>query len=71
MIAVKETVYNVDRANKKIYVTREFDAPADLVWKAWTTKESLDEWWAPKPWKAITVSMDLCTGGRWLLRSTV
>lgn len=65
MIAVKETVYNVDRASKKIYVTREFDAPIDLVWKAWTTREMLDEWWAPKPWKAITVSMDLRNGGRW------
>jgi uncharacterized protein YndB with AHSA1/START domain len=66
MIAVKETVYNVDRANKKIYVSREFDAPVELVWKAWTTKELLDEWWAPKPWKTNTISMDLRTGGRWL-----
>lgn len=65
MIATKETVYKKDLANKKIKVTREFDAPVAEVWKAWTEPKLLDQWWAPKPWKAVTVSQDFKPGGRW------
>jgi len=66
MIINKETIFMKDLANKKIKVTREFDAPPELVWKAWTDSELLDQWWAPKPWKANTKSMDFREGGRWL-----
>ena len=62
----KETIFSKDLANKKIRVTRDFDAPVDQVWKAWTEKELLDQWWAPKPWKANTTSMDFREGGVWL-----
>jgi len=62
----KETIYTVDQANNKIRVVREFDAPVSRVWQAWTEKEWLDQWWAPKPWKANTTSMDFREGGRWL-----
>ncbi|NEU07753.1 SRPBCC domain-containing protein [Flavihumibacter sp. R14] len=55
-----------DLANKKILVVREFDAPLEKVWRAWTDSELLDQWWAPKPWKANTKSMDFREGGRWL-----
>jgi uncharacterized protein YndB with AHSA1/START domain len=65
MIATRETVLTKDLANKKIKVTREFDAPVAEVWKAWTEPELLDKWWAPKPWKAITVSMDFRPNGKW------
>ena len=66
MIATKETIFSKDAANKKIFVVREFDAPLDQVWKAWTESELLDQWWAPKPWKANTKSMDFREGGVWL-----
>lgn len=66
MIINKETIYTQDVAGKKLRVTREFDAPLEEVWKAWTEKELLDQWWAPKPWKATTMSMDFRNGGRWL-----
>jgi uncharacterized protein YndB with AHSA1/START domain len=65
MMITKETIYTKDLANKKLTVVREFDAPVDKVWKAWTDSKLLDQWWAPKPWKANTVSMDLRPGGRW------
>jgi uncharacterized protein YndB with AHSA1/START domain len=55
-----------DPSNKKLVVTREFDAPVDTVWRAWTDSALLDEWWAPKPWKTNTKSMDFRTGGMWL-----
>jgi uncharacterized protein YndB with AHSA1/START domain len=66
MMATKETIYSKDAANKKIKVVREFDASVEQVWKAWTERELLDQWWAPKPWKANTQSMDFRNGGLWL-----
>ena len=65
MMVTKETIYNVDASNKKISVTREFDAPVEKVWAAWTQPALLDQWWAPRPWKAVTLSMDFRNGGRW------
>lgn len=58
--------FSVDRENKKIKVKREFEAPVADVWAAWTQQELLDQWWAPKPWKARTKSMDFKNGGTWL-----
>lgn len=66
MITKKQTEIKKDAGNKKLLVTRDFDAPIEDVWKAWTQKEILDQWWAPKPWKARTKSMDFKEGGTWL-----
>ncbi|MEJ7589324.1 MAG: SRPBCC domain-containing protein [Ferruginibacter sp.] len=55
-----------DLPNKKIIVTRDFEAPMEEVWRAWTERESLDKWWAPKPWKAATKFLDFSEGGYWL-----
>ncbi|HEX9509412.1 MAG TPA: SRPBCC domain-containing protein [Puia sp.] len=62
----KETVFSKDSQNKKITVVREFDAPLELIWKAWTDPEILDQWWAPKPYRAETKTMDFREGGLWL-----
>lgn len=58
--------FTVDRKNKKINVERNFDAPIDMVWLAWTKSELLDQWWAPKPWKARTKVMNFKEGEFWL-----
>lgn len=55
-----------DVANKKIIVTRWFDAIPEHVWQAWTEEEYLDQWWAPNPWKAETKSLSFKEGGTWL-----
>jgi len=57
--------FDVDKANKKIRVERSFNAPIDLVWAAWTEADILDQWWAPKPYRVETKSMDFREGGRW------
>lgn len=57
--------FDVDKANKKIRVERSFNAPIDLVWAAWTEADILDQWWAPKPYRVETKSMDFSEGGRW------
>lgn len=55
-----------DLANKKLNITRAFNAPVEKVWQAWTDSTVLDKWWAPKPWRAITKNMDFSVGGHWL-----
>ena len=58
--------FSVNKENKTITVKREFAAELPLVWDAYTKAEILDQWWAPKPWKARTKSMDFREGGRWV-----
>ena len=58
--------FTVDKATNTIHITREFDADLDLVWDAFTKAEILDQWVAPKPWRAQTKDMDFREGGRWL-----
>ncbi len=65
MTIQKETIYKKDVASKRINVTRDFDAPVEKVWSAWTEPKLLDEWWAPRPWKAVTQSMDFRKDGTW------
>lgn len=58
--------FTVNKENKTIHVAREFDAEPKTVWQAWTDPETLDQWWAPKPWEVETKSMDFREGGHWL-----
>jgi len=59
-------VFDANMAAKTINVTREFDAPVDKVWQAWTEADLLDKWIAPKPWRAETRTMNFMVGGVWL-----
>lgn len=56
--------FAVDKGNSTVKVKREFAAPVSKVWAAWTESEILDQWWAPKPWKAKTKTMDFRIGGQ-------
>ncbi len=56
----------VNKENNTVHVTREFAANLELVWAAWTDPEILDQWWAPKPYRTETKSMDFREGGMWL-----
>src|SRR6202789_812498 len=59
-----KTEFVTDLQNKKVTITREFDAPLENVWRAWTEKDLLDQWWAPKPFLSKTKVMDFKVGGR-------
>lgn len=56
--------FNVDKAAKTVYITREFNASLSLVWDAFTKPELLDQWGAPAPMRAQTRYMDFKVGGR-------
>jgi uncharacterized protein YndB with AHSA1/START domain len=58
--------FQIDKEKKQIHVDRSFAAPLELVWAAWTEPDILDQWWAPKPYKTVTKSMNFSVGGRWL-----
>lgn len=59
-------VFETDLAAKKIRVAREFNAPIEKVWKAWTDPELLEKWIVLKHWTAETKLMDFTVGGVWL-----
>ena len=44
-------------------VTRTFNAPRDAVWKAWTEREALEEWWGPKGCAIEVEQLDVSPGG--------
>jgi uncharacterized protein YndB with AHSA1/START domain len=54
----------VDKSKQTVQITREFAAGLSLVWDAFTKKELLDQWWAPKPWTSKTKFMNFEVGGR-------
>jgi uncharacterized protein YndB with AHSA1/START domain len=56
--------FTVNKELKTVYLNREFDAPLSLVWDAFTKKELLDQWWAPKPYASETKHMEFKVGGR-------
>jgi uncharacterized protein YndB with AHSA1/START domain len=45
-------------------LTRVFDAPEDVLWKAWTDPEHLAKWWGPAGMQVIIKEMDFKAGGR-------
>mgnify|MGYP001203847353 FL=1 len=58
------TAEKLDAAAARAFViTRVFDAPRDLVWKAWTEAERLKQWWGPKGFTVHTCKVDLRPGG--------
>jgi uncharacterized protein YndB with AHSA1/START domain len=51
--------------DEQILITREFDAPKHLVYKAWTTPELVKRWWHANRGKVTVVEIDLRVGGAW------
>lgn len=52
-------------ADTQILITREFDAPRHLVWRAYTEPELIKRWWAGERGTVTTVEVDLRVGGHW------
>jgi uncharacterized protein YndB with AHSA1/START domain len=56
---------------QEITITRTYDAPRELLWKAWTDPEELAQWWGPPGWTTPldSVTMDVRPGGEFRLTS--
>jgi uncharacterized protein YndB with AHSA1/START domain len=51
--------------DEQILISREFDAPRHLVYKAWTTPELVKRWWSANRGEVTLAEIDLRVGGRW------
>ena len=51
--------------DRQIQITREFAAPRQLVYKAYTTPELIKRWWSGDRGEVTSAEVDLRVGGRW------
>jgi uncharacterized protein YndB with AHSA1/START domain len=51
--------------NEQILITREFDAPRHLVYRAWTEPELVGRWWSGNRGEVTVAEVDLRVGGTW------
>jgi uncharacterized protein YndB with AHSA1/START domain len=58
-------------SDEQILITREFDAPRHLVYKAWTTPELVRRWWHANRGEMTLAEIDLRVGGEWRYVMTV
>lgn len=49
----------------QVLITREFDAPRHLVYRAWTTPELIARWWSGDRGEVTSIEVDLRVGGAW------
>jgi len=48
---------------KELVITRTYNAPRELVYKAWSEAERLAQWWGPKGCNITVKKLDFCPGG--------
>jgi len=67
-MAEKKARSNVAKKTKEpeFVITRIFDAPRELVWKAWTDPERVKRWWGPKNFTSPFSKIDFRVGGAYL-----
>src|SRR5438132_11195081 len=60
------TIGKPERTSKRELVsTHVFDAPRELVWKAWTNPKLIPRWWGPRKYSTVVEKMDVRPGGTW------
>jgi len=60
---IYETISRVE--GTELILERTFDAPRELVFKAFTDPKHLANWWGPKGWKTTNYRTDIQPGGVW------
>ena len=58
---------NMGGEAERMVVTRVFDAPREVVWKAWTDPQYVKQWWGPKGFTTPFCTMDFRVGGKYLV----
>lgn len=51
---------------KGIVIERIFDAPRELVWKAWTDEEMVKKWWGPEGFTAPSIKINFAVGEKYI-----
>ena len=57
-------------AEREVVITRTYDAPARLLFAAWSTREHIMKWFGPVGWPVTMCEMDFRVGGRWRMAMT-
>jgi uncharacterized protein YndB with AHSA1/START domain len=52
-------------ADNELYIEREFDAPASLVFRLWQDRDHAIRWWGPERFSTTELEMDFRVGGKW------
>ena len=50
---------------RNLVIKRSYDAPIDIVWKAWADPDQAKKWWGPRGFTAPVVELDERPGGKW------
>jgi len=64
-MTVHETKIHAEPGKQEILITREFDAPRELVFKAVTDPNLVSQWWGPRYLSTEVDKMDVRPGGQW------
>jgi len=65
MAAASDTFKVVPQKDREIVLTREFDAPRELVFKAMTDPKHIPNWWGPRKYTTIVDKLEVRPGGKW------
>ena len=64
-MTAKTTTIPAEPGKQEIVITREFDAPRELVFKAVTDPKLIPQWWGPRHLSTDVDQMDVRPGGQW------
>ena len=64
---IGERMAKANKDESELVITRVFDAPRELVWKAWTEPKRIMRWWGPKGFTSPSCKIDFRVGGKQLL----
>lgn len=59
------TTADANPTEAAVTITRIFDAPRSLVWKAWTDPKLMAQWWGPQGFTNPVCELDVRVGGAW------
>jgi len=62
---LKQNSSTETQSDREIVITRVFNAPRELVFKAWTEPKHIEQWWGPQGFTTRVTEMDLRPGGQW------
>lgn len=57
---------NTQHESERMVITRVFNAPRELVWKAWTDPRYVMQWWGPRGFTSPVCKIDFRVGGKFL-----
>ena len=65
MAAADRELKVTTRGELELVLTRQFDAPRDLVFEAHTSCEHMSKWWGPRRYEVEQCEIDFREGGKW------